>query len=317
MGYAVALLLVSTILPLGGIAEDIAPVLPEATVSDEQAHAQTEALRVSADLDQVSIEATDPGMGLVPDQVFLRIQLDHRRLPVPLEIGDLLSTALPVGPAGPPQAAKATVSTPDTEPAPAGAQASQAAVDGGLTESFALGSAGTAAALAALAVTQSGHGWTWVRRMARLAPLLALYSRIAPNEVLDHATRQAIYDLVTAEPGLPLGDIADELELSRSTARHHLNKLEEAGLIRHTMEGRCRIHFASGYGEEAVSHHLLRDATRARIAELLEARSLSLLELASVLEANPSAVAFHLKRMREAGLIERHEEASVVYRLTA
>lgn len=174
-----------------------------------------------------------------------------------------------------------------------------------------------AAALAALAVVHA-EGWArWLPRGLRtLAPaggLASLYTRIEKNEVLDHTTRAAIYELLQAEPGLSLEEVCSTLKLSRSTARHHLGVLETAGLVRHATEGRCRIHFPAGHHDEALQRHLLDHPQRARIVDLVSLEPLSLVELSEVLDANVGAVHFHLKKLTEGGLVQRIENGSVKY----
>lgn len=177
--------------------------------------------------------------------------------------------------------------------------------------------AAPAAALAALAAFESQNAFRLrVPRGVRFIPLLApLYSRIPRSRVLEHETRQHVYDLLQDTPGLSLEEIAASLELSRSTARHHLRVLEDAGLVRHAVEGRCRIHYPSGAGDEALTRHLLENPRRRSIVELLSDEPASLGELCQALDANAGSVHFHLRKLSEAGLVERVENGSVAYRL--
>ena len=49
-----------------------------------------------------------------------------------------------------------------------------------------------------------------------------------------------------SDAGMYAGDIARTLDLAPSTVSHHLAVLEEAGLVRHTRQGRYRWYEATG-----------------------------------------------------------------------
>lgn len=312
MSQGIAILLVSVLLPLGGITEDLGldrtqvEILDQGTIEVDTAGsvaAETEASQFQISTTVVEAEFADQRVRhqisyLDPDQLIAAPGYD-----LTLEQRAIAPEQRPTYTA---HRSQASTQAP-----------TQGATD--LVAELVAGQGAAAAAVAALAVVHAQpSAWSPSTLVRRLSPFLAsLYSRIHRDDVLDHETRASAYELLRKEPGLSLGAIADRLDASRSTVRHHVRKLEEAGMVRHVTEGRCRIHYPTGREEEAITEHLLRNPKRARIVELLETRSLSLVELAHVLDANPGSIHFHLNKLREAGLVERHENGSVVYRRPA
>lgn len=167
------------------------------------------------------------------------------------------------------------------------------------------------------AAAAAGHALPvnrWLRRLLGLAPVAPMFSRIAPSEVLEHEAREAIYELLDEQAGLSLEAICCELELARSTARHHVRKLEQTGMIEHTRLGRARVHHLVGERHRAVREHLLTNETRAAVYEAVEDEALTITEIARRLEANPGSVHFHLGKLTDVGLVETVGEDGRRYR---
>ncbi len=58
---------------------------------------------------------------------------------------------------------------------------------------------------------------------------------------LAHTTRREILDLVRATPGLTVGALAQNFDVSRIAVMNHLQVLTDAGLITSKKEGRMRL----------------------------------------------------------------------------
>jgi DNA-binding transcriptional ArsR family regulator len=170
------------------------------------------------------------------------------------------------------------------------------------------GVAAAAAAGQALPVTR------WLRRLLPgLAPT-PMFTRIARDEVLEHESREAIYELLDERAGLSLEAICRELDLARSTARHHVRKLEQANMIEHTRMGRSRVHHLVGERHRAVREHLLTNGTREAVYEAVTNEALTITGIAEHLDVNPGSVHFHLGKLEEAGLVETVGEEGRRYR---
>ncbi len=57
---------------------------------------------------------------------------------------------------------------------------------------------------------------------------------------LAHESRRRIMDLVKAQPGLTVGQLANEFDVSRIAVMNHLSVLEQAGLLISEKDGRTR-----------------------------------------------------------------------------
>jgi len=62
----------------------------------------------------------------------------------------------------------------------------------------------------------------------------------ATFQALAHVTRRQIMDTVRAQPGLPVGELAANFDVSRIAIMNHLAVLERANLIISEKEGRTR-----------------------------------------------------------------------------
>jgi DNA-binding transcriptional ArsR family regulator len=57
---------------------------------------------------------------------------------------------------------------------------------------------------------------------------------------LSHESRRQILDILKAEPGLPVGELASRFDVSRIAVMNHITVLEQAGLVVSEKEGRLR-----------------------------------------------------------------------------
>jgi DNA-binding transcriptional ArsR family regulator len=167
------------------------------------------------------------------------------------------------------------------------------------------------------AAAAAGHALPvgrWARRVLGLTPTVPMFSRIARSEMLEHEAREAIYELLDEQAGLSLERICEELGLARSTARHHVRKLEQASMLEHTRLGRARVHHLVGERQRAIREHLLTNETRADVYEAVADEALTISEIAERLEANPGSVHFHLGKLADVGLVETVGEDGRRYR---
>jgi len=57
---------------------------------------------------------------------------------------------------------------------------------------------------------------------------------------LSHESRRQILDILKAEPGLPVGELASRFDVSRIAVMNHITVLEQAGLVISEKQGRLR-----------------------------------------------------------------------------
>ncbi|MEA5574825.1 metalloregulator ArsR/SmtB family transcription factor [Anabaena sp. UHCC 0451] len=63
----------------------------------------------------------------------------------------------------------------------------------------------------------------------------------------------------------------------------------------------------------AEGFHALSDPIRIRVIELLRQRELCVCDLCDILEINQSKLSFHLKNLKEAGLVNSRQEGRWIY----
>lgn len=138
-----------------------------------------------------------------------------------------------------------------------------------------------------------------------------LYSRIDPDEVLDHDTRREIRDMVADEPGIHFREIKRRVETGSGNLDHHLDKLTEADvLVEHATDG-YRCYFLHGTVDRRVvdaADRLRSESARTVLAVLQEGPCRSIAGLADAAGLSTSTVRYHLERLEEAGLLDAETE---------
>ena len=128
----------------------------------------------------------------------------------------------------------------------------------------------------------------------------------APEDALASPLRRRILDLVEARPGSPVTDLARRLSIHPVTLHYHLRRLEESDLVRSQLAGRRRVVFpVSAYVDEnAEDRALLLEPTARRIAlAILHRPNITITDLVEELHETPRVVYYHVKRLRDAGLV--------------
>lgn len=125
---------------------------------------------------------------------------------------------------------------------------------------------------------------------------------------LRHSSRERIIELARTAPGLHVSEIIKRTQLAAGTVGYHLLRLEAEGVIRTLVAGRRRLVFlasdARTFDTDADAMSLLRGKTALAVAEALsQTAPTSMLRLVTRLHESPRAVYYHVKRLREAGLV--------------
>lgn len=144
---------------------------------------------------------------------------------------------------------------------------------------------------------------------AFLALAVALYRRLQRQRLLDQPNRKAIVDIVGAEPGINIAQVAQRLGLSYKTAQHHVDILVEDSFVLVQPYGSHRNlfpaqgRFAPGQRQQVVLAR--RRESLLRFAQLLAAegamRRNDLMQRSNV---SRTAAWKSLKTMAEQGWIE-------------
>lgn len=133
-----------------------------------------------------------------------------------------------------------------------------------------------------------------------------LFSKIAPDRVLDHPRRVAILDYVRSEPGVETNTVCRSLGLHWMAAQHHIRTLQRAGHISLSRVGGRTALFAAkaGFrGQEIRVALMRREATRRLLGVLRESPGLDQAGLAARLGLSRQGVSKALVGLVGAGLV--------------
>ncbi len=162
---------------------------------------------------------------------------------------------------------------------------------------FAAGLFGVASLAAGLALRRE----TW--RYTILAALAPLYTRFAPNELLDNATREQINTLVSREPGISYGELKAATGLNTGALIHHLRALERGRLIATRKEGTSRRFFAPGAVPRTTHTGPSLTPTQRTVLAHLADGPLTQPELARRLGVTQQGANHHVKTLERRGLV--------------
>lgn len=160
-----------------------------------------------------------------------------------------------------------------------------------------------------VAVGLGGSAVLWVERvkLALLALLMPLFTRIRPDEVLGHDTRGRVYRYLLENPGDHFNRICRALGLGSGTVTYHLEVLEREGLVVSRTD-RIYRRFYPRHTSPPPGSDTVPDL-RARIAAAVRDHpGMTQKELAGVIGVPQSTVSYQLAYLKEKGRLraERH-----------
>lgn len=156
--------------------------------------------------------------------------------------------------------------------------------------------------------------------LAYFAPLVrfgitSLFTRLRAAAVLDHTARDAIAKLVVAQPGITPPELQASVGLGWTTTVYHLGVLERTGILRSIIDGRHKRFFAVGLvdARDIPKLAVLRNERTRQIHALLSTRpGITQREIALAIDIAPPSVAWHLRRLENAGLLARERRGREV-----
>lgn len=139
-----------------------------------------------------------------------------------------------------------------------------------------------------------------------LALAAILFTRLTRRGITDHPRRQAILDLVRAEPGLEIRVIADRIGMPWSKAKYHLMTLDRAGLVLvRTLQGRSAVFLTGALDpKRQEGAALLRRPTFGKVHATIKTRpGIDQATLAEVVGVRQPRVSKALARLTAAGVV--------------
>lgn len=155
-----------------------------------------------------------------------------------------------------------------------------------------------------------GVGQGASRTLDRLFRLFApfRYSQHDDSDPLEHEKRAAVFEAVTDSPGVYLAALTEQLDVSRSTLRHHLRVLEGEDLIAAARVRGYRRFYPAHTEAVELAAALNDEATAPIVDALARLDTASVSGLADVVDRDVSTVTYHLRRLEENGVVVRERE---------
>ena len=168
-----------------------------------------------------------------------------------------------------------------------------------------VGAGATVATLAVLALTEVG-------RVALLVLFfLPLYTKIRRDKVMDHFVRGRIYEYITNNPGVNYSAIKKRFDLTNGTVTYHLSMLERQEFIRSKQDGIYKRYFRNDGG--AAMYDVTPMSVQLSIAKIIRKHpGLTQKEVAIRLNTSKQLISYHIKRMREDGLLDTRRDGRAV-----
>lgn len=138
-------------------------------------------------------------------------------------------------------------------------------------------------------------------------PLMTDATEAVRRLLLRVPKRRRVFEAVVACPGTHARRLSRDLGMALGVVEHHVRHLERHGLVFAHQAGRRRTLYASGHvdADDARVIHLLRKPVLCRLLALVGATERSLPSLAHAAGLPVGNVAYHLRRLRAAGLVDQ------------
>lgn len=130
---------------------------------------------------------------------------------------------------------------------------------------------------------------------------------ISKKNILVLEARRIIYNFILRYPGIHIWEISRDLNIPKTTLRHHLKFLENEELIVKKSQGRYIRYYISeeiGTKDKELFSMLRQDVPMTIILFLVVNVLSSRIELSRSLEKHPNTIGFHLKKLLNANVIE-------------
>lgn len=145
--------------------------------------------------------------------------------------------------------------------------------------------------------------WPFLKQGA----FFGLFSRLKTPTLLDHPARQTIHDTVRADPGIRFAALAQHTGLANGTLRHHLHMLMDAGLItrRETNGFTCYFAPRDATPENAAKAGALQSDGARTVLDFIQGHpGTTARRTAEATGLAVGTVGYHIKKLRDAGLID-------------
>lgn len=145
--------------------------------------------------------------------------------------------------------------------------------------------------------------WPWLK-----AGVAALFSRVHPAQAPQHPRRQRILEVISADPGIHVGELRRRTGFGHGALVQHLRRLQDAGWVTAVATGRYTCYFPGGQvpAQQARRAMALKAAGAMRVLEAIgRLPGASLSQVARDAGVAPATAHHHIERLVQAGLVAR------------
>jgi DNA-binding MarR family transcriptional regulator len=138
-------------------------------------------------------------------------------------------------------------------------------------------------------------GGTEVGKLAFLALILPLYTRIKKEQVLDNEIRGMIRGYIIANPGDNYNSIKRALGLNNGALAHHLRILERAKIIQSKKDGMYKRFYPASMRIPMDNGGEISEIQRILMLKIAESPGISQKEIATLLGLSKGVINYHVK----------------------
>jgi predicted transcriptional regulator len=145
--------------------------------------------------------------------------------------------------------------------------------------------------------------WMIVLVVIIIIPILvvAVYTRLKSRQMLDHQTRERLFNYIQNNPGVHYRGILKDLDLSMGVLTHHLNMLESQDYIKSTQDGSYRRFFPK---DTKIDTQLLLTEPQQMILQAIKDNpGISQSKIANNLNMTKKTVYYNVHQLRDAGVV--------------
>lgn len=130
---------------------------------------------------------------------------------------------------------------------------------------------------------------------------------ISRENILELKTRREIHQFILQNPGLHLREISRKMIIPKTTLKYHLDYLAKQSLVSVKLEDGYKRYFVTnklGKKEKEILNLLRQEVPRNIIIYHMFFIISSQAELSKALEKHPSTIGFHLKKLKDLGILK-------------
>ncbi len=131
------------------------------------------------------------------------------------------------------------------------------------------------------------------------------------DDVLELESRRDIFEHISKFPGCYMREVQKVLDMPTGQLEYHLNYMERKGLISGELTGNKKRYYVDdevNYPDRKILGILRQDIPRKIILILLKGGECGFSEIANEFDVSKSTVSFHLKKMKDRGIIVSRKE---------